>query len=308
MPTKGESLLAGDMKESIHVPVMSAEVLEQLEIQPGQTVIDGTLGGGGHTRQFIEAVGLTGRVIAFDRDLDAIRRAEKELAGYPVQLIHGNFCNLADADPSVGVASASAVLLDLGLSSDQLADQSRGFSFHAAGPLDLRFDTTKGEPAWKLLQRLSDRHLADLIYEFGEERHSRRIARSIVAARQVRELKSATDIADIVRSAVPGARGKLDAATKTFQALRIAVNDELNSLGLALQRLPACLHAGTRIAIISFHSLEDRMVKVAFRQNPSFATMTRKPIRPSDMEVAKNPRCRSARLRVALVVHDLANH
>ncbi len=203
---------------------------------------------------------------------------------------------------ALGIPPVDGILLDLGLSSDQLADDERGFSFHSPGPLDLRFDVSRGEPAWRLINRLSERHLADLIYEFGEERQSRQVARAIVAARRKNTLKTASEIATVIRQSIRGPRQKIDSATRTFQALRIAVNDELKSLEVALRRFPSCMQAGARLAVISFHSLEDRRVKDAFRENAAFETISRKPIRPSETECQRNPRSRSARLRVAQIV------
>ena len=193
---------------TIHIPVMAEEVEQYLLIKPGNTVFDGTLGGGGHTRRFAELVGSEGLVIAMDRDLAAVERAKEELRELPVAALHGNFCNLPEALQQLNVSRVDAVLLDLGISSDQLADQDRGFSFHASGDLDLRMDTTKGEPAWRMVQRLSEKHLADLIFQYGEERASRRVARVLVAERQKRTLRSASEIAEIVRRAVPGPRGE----------------------------------------------------------------------------------------------------
>jgi 16S rRNA (cytosine1402-N4)-methyltransferase len=186
------------------------------------------------------------------------------------------------------------------LSSDQLADESRGFSFDSAGPLDLRFNPELGEPAWRLLDRLSAEHLADLIYQYGEERFSRRIARRIVESRRHAPIRTAAQLAQLVRSCVPRSRHeRIDPATRTFQALRIAVNDELKSLENGLRRIPDCLHPGGRFAVISFHSLEDRRVKEAFRQDSRLRILTKKPIRPSELEMSANPRSRSAKLRVA---------
>jgi 16S rRNA (cytosine1402-N4)-methyltransferase len=166
--------------------------------------------------------------------------------------------------------------------------------------LDLRFDPSEGEPAWRLLQRLSAEHMADLIYAYGEERHSRRIARAIVQRRRERPIKTTADLAQLVRRAVPPSGDEhIDPATRTFQALRIAVNDELKSLEIALRRIPDCLRPAGRLAVISFHSLEDRRVKEAFRDDPRWQALTRKPVRPGDDEVARNPRARSAKLRVA---------
>ena len=199
------------------------------------------------------------------------------------------------------IEAVDGILLDLGLSSDQLADLERGFSFSSAGPLDLRFNPLQGKPAWRLLERLSAEHLADLIYQFGEERYSRRIARAIVQRRQDNPVETAADLADLVRRCVPRSRhDRIDPATRTFQALRIAVNDELKSLEIALRRLPDCLRPGGRIVVISFHSLEDRPVKEAFRDDPRLTALTRKPVIPSDEEMARNPRSRSAKLRLAV--------
>jgi 16S rRNA (cytosine1402-N4)-methyltransferase len=200
----------------------------------------------------------------------------------------------------MGMDLVDGVLLDLGMSSDQLADPSRGFSFDSDGPLDLRFDTSEGEPAWRLVNRLGAEHLADLIYYYGEEKHSRRIARTVVQHREGNPIHTARQLAEIVRQCVPRARtDRIDPATRTFQALRIAVNDELKSLEIALRRIPQCLRPQGRLAIISFHSLEDRRVKEAFRDDPRYEALTKKPIRPSEEEVAANPRARSAKLRVA---------
>jgi 16S rRNA (cytosine1402-N4)-methyltransferase len=200
----------------------------------------------------------------------------------------------------LGVPLVDGVLLDLGLSSDQLAEPSRGFSFQAAGELDLRFNQDRGEPAWRLLERLRERDLADVIFRYGEERFSRRIARRIVECRQQTPIRSASALADLVRSCVPRSRGHgIDPATRTFQALRIAVNDELGALETALARLPDCLNPGGRLAVISFHSLEDRMVKHAFRGDDRLTIVTRRPVQARDEEVAGNPRARSAKLRVA---------
>src|SRR5436190_10004272 len=211
----------------IHIPVLAAEVLHWLSPQLGMILVDGTLGGGGHTRLLAEKVGNDGYVLALDRDPGALAAAEKNLAGLPVKIAQSNFCDLPEVLDELGVAVVDGVLLDLGLSSDQLADDSRGFSFEASGELDLRFNPDEGEPAWKLLQRLEEREIADLIFKFGEERFSRRIARRIVEARAESPLKSVKEIAALVRRCVPrSSKERIDPATRTFQALRIAVNRE----------------------------------------------------------------------------------
>ena len=285
---------------TIHVPVMAAEALEWLSPRPGQVIVDGTVGGGGHTRMIAELVGDDGLVIGLDRDAGSLQAVRTRLPAANVRLIHANFCDLPDVLQALEVPAVDGVLLDLGLSSDQLADDERGFSFDAAGPLDLRFDITAGRPAWQWIDQMRAEPLADLIYEFGEERFSRRIAREIVAARRHEPIRTAAQLAALVRRCVPrGRHERLDPATRTFQALRIAVNEELQSLTLALKRVPACLRPGGRLVAISFHSLEDRLVKHAFRADPRWTVLTKKPIRPSDLEESQNPRSRSAKLRAA---------
>lgn len=286
--------------QPVHVPVLLQEVLDGLMPSPGAVCLDGTLGAGGHTRALAERVGATGRVYAMDRDPAAVELARTTLAGLPVHLFCANYADAPEILAAEGVEAVDAIVLDLGLSSDQLADRERGFSFAADGPLDLRFDPTRGEPAARLINRLNAEHLADLIYQFGEERHSRRIARAIVAARHERPIETAAALARIIRAAVPFARDqRIDPATRTFQALRIAVNEELKWLEVALRRLPKLLRPGGRIAVISFHSLEDRRVKEAFRAGAELEVIARKPITPGDEELLANSRSRSAKLRIA---------
>jgi 16S rRNA (cytosine1402-N4)-methyltransferase len=289
------------MDEARHIPVMLTEVVEWLAPRPGQVLVDGTLGGGGHTRALAERLGSAGFVLALDRDPTAIERAERRLAGLPIKLAQANFCDTGHVLTEIGVTEVNAILLDLGISSEQLSDMNRGFSFDAEGPLDLRFDSTGGEPASRLVNRLSEQQLADLIYKFGEDRYSRRIARAIVARRSEQKIENARELANLIRAAVPRTRHRerIDPATRTFQALRIAVNEELKSLELALERLPTLLTKGGRLAIMSFHSLEDRMVKNAFRDDPRLIPLVKKPLRPTEEEMAMNPRSRSAKLRVA---------
>lgn len=285
----------------VHVPVMSAEVVHWLQPRPGGVFVDGTLGGGGHTRALAEQVGASGRVIALDRDPAAVAAAESNLAGLPVELVETNFSDIPEVLEQLEVAAVDGVLLDLGLSSDQLADPQRGFSFSMDGPLDLRFDPTTGEPAARLVNRMSVEHLASLIYRYGEERHSRRIARAIERRRRERPIESAAELAELVRRCVPTSRTgqRIDPATRTFQALRIAVNDELKWIDVTLRRIPDCLRPGGRLAVISFHSLEDRRAKNAFRDDQRWQALTKKPLRPAPEEVDANPRARSAKLRVA---------
>jgi len=287
-------------QHSEHVPVLPREVLQALAPQPGQVIVDGTLGGGGHTRLLAAHVAPGGLVLGLDRDPRAVQQTAQTLAGLPVQTVAANYADLPEVLAALDIQWVDGILLDLGLSSDQLSDHQRGFSYQADGDLDLRFNDSQGQPAWLLVQKLSEQHLADLIYRYGEERLSRRIARRIVQQRQQSPIRTARQLATLVRQCVPRSKNHdIDPATRTFQALRIAVNDELKWLEVALRRLPACLQPGGKLAVISFHSLEDRLVKNAFRDDPRLDVLTKKPLRPGDDEVQENPRSRSSRLRVA---------
>ena len=283
-----------------HIPVLYREIVEGLNPQPGQTIVDATCGGGGHTFLLAKQVAPDGVVIGADRDPAAIERCERRLSGLPVKLVVANFADVPEVLEANNHVPVDGICLDLGLSSDQLADEQRGFSYQSSGPLDLRFDTTSGSPAWKLLDRMSEKHLANLIYKWGEERFSRRIAREIVRRRQDDPVRTADQLAQLLRRVVPRAKNhSIDPATRTFQALRIAVNEELKWVEVALRRLPDTLSTGGRIAVISFHSLEDRLVKTAFRENENLRVITRKAIKPAEDEIESNPRSRSARLRIA---------
>jgi 16S rRNA (cytosine1402-N4)-methyltransferase len=286
---------------SVHVSVLLDQVVHWLQPRPGAVLVDGTLGGGGHTRALAAGVGDDGLVIGIDRDPAAIDNADRELHSLPVRLAQANFCDLPEVLEQLKIDKVDGVALDLGLSSDQLADRERGFSFSSDGPLDLRFDPTAGEPAKRLINRLSVEHLTQLISAYGEERYSPRIARAIFERRHKQPIETAAELAELVRGCVPVPPGgsRIDPATRTFQALRIAVNDELKSLEIALRRIPDCLRPGARLAIISFHSLEDRRVKEAFRKDERLKTLTRRPICPDEAEISDNPRSRSAKLRVA---------
>ena len=287
-------------EETVHISVMPDETIESLAIKAGSTILDGTLGGGGHTSLAAKLVGSDGLVIGLDRDADAITRCESSLKGLPVVLAQSNFADAPEILQQLNITEVDAILLDLGLSSDQLEDRERGFSFNSDGPLDLRFDKHSGEPAYRLVQRLKQEHLANLIYEFGEERLSRKIARRLIEMRNRTKLVSAKDIAGVIYGCYPNPRKqKIHPATRTFQALRIAVNQELKSLEIALRRLPESLRVGGIFSIISFHSLEDRRVKQAFRDDTRLEVLTKKPLTASDAELHRNPRSRSAKLRVA---------
>ena len=292
------------MTEPRHVPVLSAEVLHYLDPQPGQKIVDATVGAGGHARLLAERVGPAGRVIGLDQDPAMLRLVQERLRGLSVALKHRNFDELADVLREEGLSTVDAVLADLGFASDQLADPQRGLSFQEDGPLDMRLDPTRGEPASALLRRLPERELADIFWRYGEERYSRRVARKVAGLREETAIATTGQLAELVRGCVPRPRGHrhiIDPATRVFQALRIAVNDELGALERLLAILPECVKSGGRVVIISFHSLEDRLVKQAFRKSPNlFKELTRKPVPASVEEVRSNPRARSAKLRAAV--------
>jgi 16S rRNA (cytosine1402-N4)-methyltransferase len=284
-----------------HVPVLMDRVLEFLEPQPGQTIVDCTVGGGGHAQRIAERLGLQGRLIGLDQDDSMLEIARQRLASWPVHLEHRNFDQLGPVLSSLGIDKVDGVLADLGFSSDQMDDPERGLSFSQPGPLDMRLDRSVGSPASALLARTGERDLADLFWTFGEERFSRRIARRIAETRVRSPLSTTSELADLVRRCVPRSRGHgIDPATRVFQALRIAVNDELGALERLLAALPHCLRPGGRAVIISFHSLEDRLVKRAFRQKDVWQDLTKKPVQAEEAEISENPRARSAKMRAAM--------
>jgi 16S rRNA (cytosine1402-N4)-methyltransferase len=284
-----------------HVSVMPAEVLRYLDPQPGQVVVDATVGAGGHSAPVAARLGESGRLIGLDQDDAMLALARPRLAGLPATLVHARFDRLTRVLAELGVEKVDGVLADLGICSDQLDDPERGLSFARPGPLDMRMNTQEGETARDLIHRLNERDLADLIYRYGEERFSRRIARRVVEARRRAPIDTTQQLAELVRSCVPRARGRaaIDPATRTFQALRIAVNDEIKALERLLEALPRVLRPGGAAVMISFHSLEDRLVKQAFRDREVWQEQTRKPVTAGDEEVASNPRARSAKLRAA---------
>ncbi|MCA9130084.1 MAG: 16S rRNA (cytosine(1402)-N(4))-methyltransferase RsmH [Planctomycetales bacterium] len=292
------------LDDSVHIPVLSRPILELGNPQPGEFWVDGTAGGGGHSRLIAEHLGASGRLLALDRDPAAILRLKENLPAHG-KAHHASYDTLPQLLEELNWPLVDGILLDLGLSSDQLADQDRGFSFQTHGDLDMRFDPTQGEAAWEWLERVDESQLADAIFEFGEERFSRRIARRIVEQRKISPLRKADELRELIYRCVPkGAgrsqrHGRIDPATRTFQALRIVVNRELDILTNALQLLPGCLKIGGKLLIISFHSLEDRRVKHAFREDQRLEVITRRPIQADEDEVGINPRSRSAKLRIA---------
>lgn len=281
-----------------HVSVLPAEVLHYLAPQPGQLLADCTTGVGGHSRLIAERVSPGGRVLCLDQDAAMLAVARPRLEGLPVTLVHAGFDQLPRVLKEHGIDRLDGVLADLGICSDQLDDAARGLSFGQEGPLDMRMNPDEQEPASELVNRLSERDLADVIWRYGEERFSRRIARRIVETRKRAPIETTAQLAALVRQCVPRGKG-IDPATRTFQGLRIAVNDELGSLNRLLSALPEVLRPGGRAVIISFHSLEDRPVKQTFRNHDVWDELTRKPVTAGDDETAANPRARSAKLRAA---------
>lgn len=291
--------------EYSHVTVLRNEVVSSLAkaIDDGDAlVVDATLGGGGHAEAVLERFP-NARVLGFDRDLAAIDAASERLAkfGARFQAIHAPFADAKDELARLGIEAVTALYADLGVSSPQLDDPARGMSFRHEGPLDMRMDRTRGETATELIARLDDDSLANVIFELGEERRSRRIARSIKRAQGAGELRTTTDLRRaIVRAVGPVRVGGVDPATRTFQALRLAVNGELDELDRLLELAPSLVLPGGAAAFISFHSLEDRRVKRAFAHRDVWAPITKKPILASDPELEQNPRARSAKLRAAI--------
>jgi len=303
-----------------HTPVLLNETLEHLRCAPGQTYVDGTVGGGGHGRAILERTAPDGRLIGIDWDDHALARAESALKAYGdrIFLVRDSFARLSAILGELGIPGVDGILLDLGLSSFHVDDPGRGFSFTRPGPLDMRMDTRGALTAAELVNTLSERELADLLYRLGEERESRRVARILVRARAEAPIASTDRLAALVVAAMPPARRPRlrHPATRTFLALRLAVNRELEQLQTFLDSALHCLQPGGRLAIISFHSLEDRLVKQTFARwartcqcpphQPAcrcggkalVRPVVRKPILPTSEEVGLNPRARSARLRV----------
>lgn len=310
-----ETTTAPQAPETIHVPVMLSAVLDALRPRAGGLFIDATAGGGGHSQALLDQIAPDGRVLSLDADPLAVERVRSRLRAYASRsvVVHANFRDLAAIARQEGFQAVDGILMDLGLSSDQLGDASRGFAMLADGPLDMRFDPSQPLSAADLVNELDKTELANLIYQYGDETQSRRIANAII---RERPLYTTGELAAVILRTV-GRRGRIHPATRTFQALRIAVNREFDVLADALPQAVSLLRPGGRLAVIAFHSLEDRIVK-QFMQRESRdcicppeipicscghkATLRlagRKPLQPSDAEISANPRSRSARLRVA---------
>jgi 16S rRNA (cytosine1402-N4)-methyltransferase len=294
------------MNKPQHVPVLLEEVLQYLNVRSGGVIVDATVGLGGHSAEIAKRLGGAGRLICFDRDPEAMELAKARMEAIRAEIGDAMpqvvfepraFSELASV---IEPGSLDGLLADFGVSSLQLDEAQRGFSFRLDGPLDMRMDTRRGETAEQVVNQEDENELADLIYEFGEERRSRRIARAIVRARPI---GTTAELAEIISAAAPSMKAdKIHPATRTFQALRIRVNDELGEIGSLLQCAPSLLKPGGRLVSISFHSLEDRLVKDSFReagQKKILQVLTKKPVVAEEQEQMRNPRSRSAKLRAA---------
>jgi 16S rRNA (cytosine1402-N4)-methyltransferase len=296
----------GMVKAKIHKPVMCNEILEYLKLAPGMTVVDATIGCAGHSIKILERILPGGRLIGIDRDGESLEIARTRLStfGEAVNLIHGNFRDLDKISVLAGIDKVDAIIFDLGLSSVQLSNPERGFSFQSDGPLDMRMDRTSFIQAYDLINNLNEEEISSLLWSFGQERFHNRIAHLLVAEREKAPINSTSQVTYIVMKAMPHHYrfGRIHPATRTFQAMRIAVNRELEALDEGIKKAIDLVKPNGRIAVISFHSLEDRIIKLNFRSARSeekLKIITPKPLRASQEERTENPSCRSARLRVS---------
>lgn len=307
------------MSEFHHVSVLLDECIEGLNIKPDGIYVDGTLGGAGHSYHIAEKL-TTGRLIGIDRDPVALKAAGERLSPFAdrVTLVHSNFCRMGQVLQELGISGVDGILLDLGASSPQLDDGSRGFSYMTDAPLDMRMDNGDALSADTVVNTWSYEELKRIFYDYGEERYAPAIAAAIVRKREISPIRTTLELVDVIRSAMPPAalREKQHPAKRTFQAIRIAVNDELNSVSKAMDAAIPCLNPGGRLAVITFHSLEDRIVKNAMAaaakgcicppefpvcvcgRKPQVTVLTRKPIVSGEEELERNPRARSAKLRI----------
>ncbi len=288
----------------LHKPVMVDEVLDYLNLQSGQIILDCTVGGGGHASGILDKIKPDGFLIGIDKDMEILQTAKQALSKTTgkFKLYHADYSDIDEVLRQAEVDKVNGVLLDLGVSSLQFDQADRGFSFAKEAPLDMRMDRSRGITAQNLIQRLSETELAELLWKYGEERWSRRIARAILKEKKGVGITSTIQLAAIVERVVPRGKSKIHPATRVFQALRIAVNKELDNLEIFLDKIYNYMAVGARIVIISFHSLEDRIVKNKFIENAKqniFKVLTKKPITPREAEIEENVRSRSAKLRAA---------
>ena len=304
-----------------HVSVLLDECIKYLDIKPDGIYVDGTLGLGGHSSEIAKRLGEGGRLIAIDRDLASIERASARLAPWAdrVTIVHGNFRDVAAILDEQGVPAVDGMLFDLGVSSPQLDDGQRGFSYMQDAPLDMRMDPSDNVDAWFIVNRWPEEKIARILHDYGDERYAKRIAAAIVARRQEKQIETTLELVDVIKSAMPAPalREKQHPAKRSFQAIRIAVNDELSAVSQMMETAPDRLKPGGRLCVISFHSLEDRIIKNAIHERENGCTcpreapvctcgfvqtlrsVTRKPVTPTDEELVLNPRSRSAKLRVS---------
>jgi 16S rRNA (cytosine1402-N4)-methyltransferase len=297
------------MEGGKHLPVLVAEVLRYLDCRPDRIYVDATVGSGGHALQILEKSSPTGKLIGLDWDGAAIARTKQTLASFGERflLVKKNFRDLKEVLDSLSIPAVDGILVDLGVSSEQLDDPERGFSFRWEAPLDMRMDLERPLTAQEMIRRLSVEEMGKILREWGEERWAARIAKAIARQRRIQPVRTTGELVEVIRKSIPSYRTRIHPATRTFQALRIAVNEELANLDTFLRECPGLLKAGGRVGIISFHSLEDRIVKTHFRQwgkrkegeAPFFRILTPKPVIPSSEEIRTNPRARSAKLRAA---------
>ena len=305
-----EGSAVGDGQGTAHVPVLLRETLDALDLRPGMVVVDGTVGAAGHGRDIASTIGPQGHFVGLDRDREILARAQAVLGGLGAQVrfsLHSAlFSHMPRVLADLGLAACDRALLDIGVNSMQIDTPERGFAMRLDGPLDMRMDQGAGPTLGQWLQRVSEKELARVIHDYGEERYSRRVAKAIVQARARGGLQRTMELADVVRGAVSGGgvRSKIDPATRTFQALRIVINDELGELERGLEAALNCLCAGGRLVVITFHSLEDRIVKRFMRERMDLPF--KKPITPTPTECRRNPRARSAKLRCGVKRAELA--
>jgi len=292
-------------KSYSHNPVLAKEIISFLSLVPGQIIVDATMGGAGHSEQILQKITPGGMLIGIDRDEETLRLASERLRPFEgsFKLINKNFKYLKEILKDIGVGKANGIIFDLGISSIQMESWQRGFSIKSDGPLDMRMDRSQSVTAKNLVNRLRETELSEIIRDYGEERFHRRIAKRIVEERTRKEISTTAELSEVVLRSLPYSHNKykIHPATRTFQAIRIKVNDELGSIREALGALPDCLEKGARCCVISFHSLEDRIAKNTFKEFKAqglFDILTKKPIMADENEVITNPRSRSAKLRV----------